>query len=132
MPLHQMHLRGEHMLSQAVRLLFSFRGRVSRFIYWAAGLTLLAVFAILFVFIEAALGRGMTLVLYPAFFWNVLALSVKRMHDRGRAPIWLLAAAIPILGPLWLIFELGLRVGTPGENQYGQDPLEGGDYLTVA
>src|SRR5262245_21974074 len=59
------------------------------------------------------------------------ALLAKRMRDRGRSPAWLLAALVPLLGPLWLLVELGLRKGTPGENQYGPDPREAGDYLTV-
>ena len=54
------------------------------------------------------------------------------MHDRGRSPLWLLAAAVPVLGPLWLFIELGLLSGTPGENHYGPDPLTlDTDYLTV-
>lgn len=120
------------MLVTLARLLIAFRGRLSRFTYWIGCVALFAAFAVMFVFIESALGRGMTLMLYPFVFWPLLALSVKRMHDRGRSPLWLLAVAIPILGPLWLFIELGLRVGTPGENQYGPDPLEGVDYLTVA
>lgn len=119
------------MLSQAIRLWFTNRGRLSRFTFWIAGLIAFAAFSVLFVFIEAALGRNMTLPLYPVFFWILFTLSVKRMHDRGCAWYWLLPVVIPILGPLWLFFELGLRVGTPGENQFGRDPLEGGDYLTV-
>lgn len=115
-----------------IRLLFSFRGRLSRFVFWAGWLGLFAVFAMLFVFVEAAFGRPATFMLYPVLFWACLALSIKRMHDRGRSFWWLIAVVVPILGPLWLLFELGLRVGTPGENQYGADPLEGGDYLTVA
>ena len=55
----------------------------------------------------------------------------RRLRDRGRSPFWLLAGAVPILGPLWLLIELGLRRGTPGENPYGPDPLRAGDYLTV-
>ena len=56
----------------------------------------------------------------------------KRLHDRGRSAWWLIVLLIPVLGPLWLAIELALRRGTPGENQYGADPLERHyDYLTV-
>lgn len=120
------------MIAPLSRLLFGFRGRVSRFTFWVAAAGVLAGFAVWFVFIESAFGRGPTLLLYPPLFWMLAALSVKRAHDRGRSPLCLLAGLIPILGPMWLLFELGLRVGNPGENHYGRDPLEGGDYLTVA
>ena len=54
------------------------------------------------------------------------------MRDRGKSPAWLLVALIPVLGPLWLCVDLGLLRGTPGENQYGPDPLIlDSDYLTV-
>lgn len=120
------------MLLQLTRLLVGFRGRLSRFTWWVASVMVIVIFAVLFVFIEDTAGRPMTLMLYPFVLWPLLALAVKRMHDRGRSSFLLLAAVIPILGPLWLLFELGLCVGTPGENQYGADPLEGADYLTVA
>lgn len=111
--------------------MISFRGRISRFAFWIASISLWSAFAVLFVFIEAAFGRGATLILYPPLLWFQIALAVKRMHDRGHSAFWLFIAVIPILGPLWLLIELGFRVGTAGENQYGTDPLEGADYLTV-
>lgn len=119
------------MLAKLGWLLFLMRGRISRFTYWSACIPAWLIFTVLFVFLESSFGRGSTLLLYPPFFWCLVALSVKRMHDRGRSPIWLIAVVVPLLGPLWLLVELGLRVGTPGENQYGADPLEGADYLVV-
>jgi len=39
---------------------------------------------------------------------------------------------VPVLGPLWLLVDLGLLRGTPHENQYGLDPLTvDSDYLRV-
>ena len=114
------------------RLLFSFNGRISRAaLWWTAGLAGLA-FLVLFEFLEDFAGRPSTLALYPPLFWILVALAVKRLRDRGRAPAWLLVALIPVLGPLWLLIELGLRRGTVGENHYGADPADSApDYLTV-
>ena len=40
---------------------------------------------------------------------------------------------LPILGPLWTAFQLGLRRGTRGDNRYGPDPRHSGaDYASVA
>jgi hypothetical protein len=33
----------------------------------------------------------------------------------------MLALAVPVLGALWLFWELALRRGTPGLNRYGAD-----------
>ena len=114
------------------RLLFSFGGLIPRATFWWAGLALGGAFVALYVFFDAALGPASTLVLYPPFFWVLAALAAKRLRDRGRTPAWLLAVLVPVLGPLWLLIELGLRRGTPDENQYGADPLAvRADYLTV-
>jgi len=119
------------MIVRLARRLFSFRGRAPRAAFWSAALLLGLAFTLLLVALEQALGRRSSLALYPPFLVAALALAVRRMHDRGRSAAWLLAALVPILGPLWLLIELGLRKGTPGENPYGPDPLRGGDYLTV-
>ena len=110
----------------------SFAGRISRSEFWWASIALWGVFAILFVFLQSALGRTSTLVLYPFFFWAAAAIAVKRLHDRGQSAWRLLLALIPILGPVWLVVSLGLRAGTRGDNQYGDDPLVANvDYLSV-
>lgn len=120
-------------MSKTVRRLFlSFRGRIARGTFWWASIVLLAVFVVPFVFIETVAGRPATLALYPPFFWAAAALAVKRLHDRGQSAWWLLLLAIPLIGPLWIGITLFLRAGTPGENQYGDDPRTyDADYLTV-
>lgn len=115
-----------------LRVYGSFRGRIERSTFWWSALGLGAVFVVLFVFLEATFGRPSTWVLYPPLFWGAAALAVKRLHDRGTSAWWLLIAVIPIIGPLWLLLTLALRAGSPGENQYGDDPrLYDADYLTV-
>lgn len=120
-------------LLRVARLLFSFRGRLPRRAYWLVVVATLVAFAIVQVFLETTFGRQATLALYPPLYWALLALSAKRLHDCARGAAWLLIAFVPVLGALWLFLELGLRKGTPGDNQYGRDPLEQGrDYMTVA
>lgn len=116
-----------------IRLLFSFRGRIARSAFWCAGLLLALLFVLLLVSLEQAFGRNASLPIYPPVLWMMAALWVKRLRDRGRSPAWLLLLALPVLGPLLLGIELGLRRGTVGQNQYGPDPRRArGDYLTVA
>ncbi len=112
--------------------LFSFKDRLSRGAFWWTQILAGAVFIVLFVFLDNTTGRASTLVLYPFYLWITAAAAVKRMHDRGKPAAWLLLALVPVVGPLWLFFDLGLLRGTSGDNQYGEDPLTAGtDYLTV-
>jgi uncharacterized membrane protein YhaH (DUF805 family) len=112
--------------------LFSFRGRTPRSSFWWVQILAAVAFMVLFVFLADVAGRASTLILYPFYLWIALAAAARRMHDRARSPAWLLVALVPVLGPLWLFVDLGLLRGTPGENQYGEDPLTAGtDYLTV-
>src|SRR4029450_10414855 len=114
------------------RLLFSFRGRITRSTFWTGVLSIGFVFVVLLTFLETALGRRSSLVLYPFLLWSLASLAVRRLHDRGRSPAWLLVLLIPLLGPLLAAFELGFRPGTPGENHYAPDPRDAGaDYFTV-
>ena len=114
------------------RLLFSFRGRIPRATFWTGVLAVGFAFVVLLTFLETALGRRSSLVLYPFLLWSLASLAVRRLHDRGRGPAWLLVLLVPLLGPLLAAFELGFRPGTPGENHYGPDPLErDSDYLSV-
>ena len=122
-----------HMVARKfLRTYGSFRGRIERSAFWWSALALGAVFVVLFVFLDTVVGRTATFALYPPLFWGGAALAVKRLHDRGTSAWWLLVAVVPILGPLWVFITLGLRAGSPGENQYGDDPrLFDADYLTV-
>lgn len=118
--------------NQPTRGFLSSSGRLSRGAFVGRAVLAAGVFVVLFVFLEKAFGAAATWLLYPPLAWIALALSARRMHDRGRSAGWLLAALIPILGPLWLLVELALRGGTPGDNPYGDDPrLARADYLTV-
>ncbi len=138
-------------MSSLAQLFFSYRGRINREIYWLSTIGLLAVFAAL-VSIELADGGIIgkpALILALAYFpllWGQLAISVKRLHDRGKSAGWLLLfVLLPIFLELiakqlggsaivlllinlaisgWAFVELGLRPGTRGPNDYGPDPLQ--------
>ena len=90
-----------------------------------------------------------------ALLYPICAVGVKRLHDRGRPGYVVLAFLFPwmlhqvtnmigITGDLlalnaidvtsflvnlvlffWFLFDLGIRRGEPGPNEYGPDPLDG-------
>jgi cytochrome c-type biogenesis protein CcsB len=55
--------------------------------------------------------------------WSTLAVSVKRLHDRGRPGAFLLVLLIPFAGPLLMLLELFVLKGTSGPNPFGADPI---------
>ncbi len=62
------------------------------------------------------------IVLLPLAYWLIIAAYVKRFHDRDKSAWWLLVGFVPVLGPIWLLIELGFLRGTIGANRYGPDP----------
>jgi uncharacterized membrane protein YhaH (DUF805 family) len=56
-----------------------------------------------------------------ASLWPAIAVGAKRCHDRDRSGWFLLVFAIPVLGALWLLIELGFFRGAVGPNRFGPD-----------
>ena len=104
-------------------LFFQFDGRINRAKAW---LGLVVIWAI-----EAVVGGvwGFSSSLYALvsllMLWPLLAISIKRFHDRDKSGWWVLIGLIPVIGWIWLLIELGFLPGTDGPNQYGPDPLVG-------
>ena len=51
--------------------------------------------------------------------WMTTALLGKRLHDRGKSLVWLLALLVPVVGWGWLLVECGILDGSPQDNRYG-------------
>ncbi|MEP6871224.1 MAG: DUF805 domain-containing protein [Anaerolineaceae bacterium] len=51
-----------------------------------------------------------------------IAIGCRRLHDVGQSGFLQLLALIPLVGALILIFAFYIKVGTPGDNQYGANP----------
>lgn len=117
----------------------TFSGRAPRSEYWwfwlftAIGPTVIwlavALLSLLIGFIDAATGlifMGLAGILVCiallALLIPSLAVAVRRLHDTNHSGWWLLIGLIPFIGALYLIF-LYISAGTPGENDYGPDPL---------
>jgi uncharacterized membrane protein YhaH (DUF805 family) len=121
-----------HSWSSSLRKYLEFRGRAGRKEYWLfLLLVVLAQFLMLIVvgFGAAAVASlermspkelvdaARLLGLLPLFLpW--LAVSARRLHDRGRSGWWLLVGLIPIIGGIVLHVAFAFR-GDEGENRYG-------------
>ncbi len=51
----------------------------------------------------------------------MLAVSVKRCHDRGRSGWFMLANLIPLFGSLWVLVELGVLPADEAGDRHGTE-----------
>ena len=93
------------------------------------------------------------LAVLAVVMWSLLALSVKRLHDRGLSSWLILVVVLPFLGALaapslaaefglgggvvrvalllvtasaiWSVLQFGILKGETGPNDHGPDPLAG-------
>lgn len=128
--------------------LFSINGRIGRRDFWIwIGIWLIAM-----VILFSLAGSGMLNLQTAAFMlvcllWPTAAVTVKRLHDRGKSGIWallmilawmLLAGNWVMLTGVWqwavgrfiptlimviMLIDLGAFVGTRGENKFGKATL---------
>lgn len=110
-------------------LLFTKRGRINRLTYWLASLFIWSSFYVLFNLFAFLFNYHSTLLLYPLLFWALFCTATKRLHDLDRSGAWLWLIALPVLGPLALIYLLGFRRGNAGSNRYGAVPGSNPDYF---
>ena len=133
-----------------IYLLFSFRGRISRKQWWFGIGVSYAFISILYIFVLAVsidlqtelsidLQNELFVLLWIPFLWVLLALNIKRHHDRNHPgwwtiitiisaiAIWILLSITPVTGLrgiipiLWIVFFGCLR-GDAGKNRYGPPP----------
>lgn len=94
-------------------------GRMSRQGWWVAYVAFLA----LLYSTGYALTTLTVWLLIPWFFaaiYVAVCIDGKRWHDRGRSAWWFALYAIPVVGSIWVLIELGFLRGTPGSNSFGQ------------
>jgi uncharacterized membrane protein YhaH (DUF805 family) len=92
---------------------FLSHGRISRTV-WLYRLLAVGVSCAVLAMLAGESGKALLAAL---FLWSAGALSIQRLHDTGRAGWRLLMLAIPVLGPLWLLFFLCRRGGETGSRQ---------------
>jgi uncharacterized membrane protein YhaH (DUF805 family) len=106
-------------------------GRIGRLAFWLRHLTLVPIGLFVCIASESLLGRPFDMMMSAVLIALLVSTWGRRLHDRGRSAWWLLAAALPVLGPLWLTFECAARRAAPSADRFGPAPGERGDYLAV-
>ena len=106
------------------QILFSFKGRVPRKIYWLYGVLGMLLFSTMVTVLLAIAGvqeRSAEVVANLMIVWPAAAITVKRWHDRDKSGWWLLINLVPIVGVIWSLIENGFLRGTEGTNRFGPD-----------
>lgn len=113
---------------QALRKYATFSGRARRSEYWYFFLMYLLIFVLLAIVdgitgsFSAKSGVGLLSGVFAlAMLLPSLAVGVRRLHDIGRSGWWLLIAFVPLIGGIVLLL-FAVKVGTPGDNEYGATP----------
>ena len=107
-----------------VQILFAFRGRVPRKVFWLYGVLgplLVSVMLEMLLGIVGVTERRAEALTSLLLVWPCTAVSVKRWHDRDKSGWWVLVYLIPAIGLLWTLIANGLLRGTPGANRFGED-----------
>lgn len=101
--------------------MFNFSGRTIRKDFWQFYIP-----SILFIFTGIEIGKYYnyqevtTIILGFLFFFPMLSIQVRRLHDSGRTGWFLLLLLIPYIGPIILMILFCLS--DPYENKYGSHP----------
>ena len=110
-----------------LKTFFSFRGRINWSAYWLYNLIFFIVLSIGIAIDIEFTGKSQRVFSTIASFlilWPILAVNVKRCHDRNRGWSFALVPLIPILGTLWYFVDIGLFPGSKGINRFGPNPLD--------
>jgi len=109
-------------------LLFTFNGRIAKSTFWLVSIFYWCTFYV-FHNLLSTIDNQAPFALYPLLFWIITATCTKRLHDQNLSGYWLFAILFPVIGPLWLIWILGLKKGDYNINPYGSVPGSASDYL---
>ena len=116
-------------------VLFSFKGRIGRQVWWLTNLAITVAVAVVTAIIDA-IARSLDMVVFDAEtnqfeptgilsillaviglanLWIIYALAVKRLHDRDRTGWWVIAPLIGLAIGIGLAFEaLSADLGASG------------------
>lgn len=101
----------------------TFSGRARRSEHWWFYLFTILVYIVVGI-IDAVINNSILgLLAVLALLLPSLAVTVRRLHDTGRAGWWIFIALVPFVGGIiLLVFEC--MNSQPGTNQYGPSPKE--------
>ena len=114
-------------------MLISFDGRINRLPVWLffVGIGVTQWVLTLIFGVDNALGQSVLGLFSIVVIWPLLAVLIKRWHDRDKSGWWVLINLIPIIGVIWTWIECGFFRGTEGPNRFGADPLATSELAAI-
>lgn len=106
-----------------IDLLFRFHGRVGRGTWWRWAVAMPLGMGLYLTVLLRVVGLPPTTtdtIVNLLLCWPVIAVSVKRWHDRDKRAAWVLLNLVPVVGWLWALAENGMLAGTGHANRYGE------------
>lgn len=103
-------------VQEAFKNVFTYTGRASRSSFWYFYLFTVVV-NIVVRLIPGSAGTALGGLIGLVFFFTMLPLAARRLHDTDRSGYWLFLILLPIIGWIWLLVYYVLP-GTPGPNKY--------------
>jgi len=110
---------------------FRLRGRLTRTAFWLRHLVTVPIGLWLVIAAAETPGAPYDLPFAVALVLMLVSVWGRRLHDRGRSAWWLLATLVPVLGPLFLMIECGLRGTSSAGARFGPEPGTRADYVSV-
>ena len=121
--------------------MFSIKGRIGRRDFWIWMTIWVLAMSVLFTLAGTNLLNVQTAAfILVCLLWPTAAVTIKRLHDRGKSGIWALLMIlawnwsvlpgvwqwvvgrfVPTLIIVMMFIDLGAFVGTQGENKFGKD-----------
>lgn len=109
------------------QLLLQPGGRIARRTWWLWGVAMplgMAFYLTVLLRVAGLSPRITEVAVNLMLIWPLVAVSVKRWHDRGKSGWWLLVTLVPLVGWLWALVENGLLRGDAGPNRFGKPPAD--------
>ena len=106
----------------------SLTGRLSRGGFWLRHAIGLPIGLFFCVFLAHAVSPAADLPASIVLTMFLISVWARRLHDRGRSAWWLALVLLPVLGPLYLLYECAFCRTAPGGEAAGPGRV---DYLTV-
>lgn len=109
-------------------LFLSYEGRIGRRDFWISVAAMFA-FGIAMSIVSSILATIYAPLVYIvsiaslATIYPACAAYAKRWHDRGKSGWWTLVAFIPLVGPLYMLWELGIQPSIEETNAWGAKPV---------
>lgn len=106
-------------------LLFGLEGRIGRRTWWIWSVAMpigMSLYLTVLLRVAGVAPRVTDMLVNLALLWPMLAISVKRWHDRGKSGWWVLVWMIPFVGWVWALIENGFLRGSAATNRFGEPP----------